>query len=448
MGRRRIRVVIMGAGGRDFHNFNVYFRDNQDYEVVAFTASQIPGVANRRYPPSLAGRLYPEGIPIVPETMLEDLIKKDFIDVAALSYSDLTYKEVGEKISRVLSAGASFVILGPLDTMLESSKPVIAVTAVRTGSGKSSVSREIALALRDRGLNVVPVRHPMAYTSFEHPVQRFSSIEDLDRMGVTIEEREEYEHYINLGFTVYAGIDYGEVLREVEKIADVILWDGGNNDWPFYRPDFMITVADAIRPGEEVSSFPGEVNVRMADAIIINKADQAPRRSIDEIISNVKRVNPRALISIAESEVYVDDPEAIRGKRVVIVEDAPTITHGGAPYGAGLVAAKKYCVEAIVDPRPHAKGIIAEAYKKYPHIDRVIPSIGYSERQRRDLEETLRIVDADIILSATPIDLTRIISVDKPIVRVYYRVKIVEGPTISELVEMFLERARSKLGGD
>ena len=441
----RRRVIIMGAGGRDFHNFNVYFRNNRDYEVVAFTASQIPGIASRRYPPSLAGPLYPEGIPIISEELLEDFIKKRFIDLVVLSYSDLSYSEVGEKLSKALSMGASFMVLGPLDTMLESSKPVIAVTAVRTGAGKSSVSREIAVTLRERGYQVIPVRHPMAYTSFEYPVQRFSSIEDLDRMGVTIEEREEYEHYINLGFTVYAGIDYGEVLREVERVADVILWDGGNNDWPFYRPDFMITVADALRPGEEVSSYPGEVNARMADAIIINKVDQAPKSSVEQIVSNIKRINSRASISLAESEVYVDSPEAVKGRRVVVVEDAPTVTHGGAPYGAGLVAAKKYDAGVVVDPRPYARGIIAEAYRRYQHMDRVVPSIGYTEDQRRDLEETLKAVDADVILSATPIDLSRLINVDKPIVRVYYRVKIVEGPSITDLIDEFLERAKPRL---
>ncbi|MCE4619661.1 MAG: cyclic 2,3-diphosphoglycerate synthase [Desulfurococcales archaeon] len=439
------RVVIMGAGGRDFHNFNVVFRDNPDYEVVAFTSTQIPGIEGRRYPPELAGPLYPSGIPIVPEEELERIVKENNVDLVVLAYSDLLYNAVGRKMSTALGAGASFMILGPNDTMLLSAKPVIAVTAVRTGAGKSSVSREVVRILREKGYRVVPVRHPMAYGNLaEMAVQRFETLEDLDKYKVTIEEREEYEHYIKNGVVVYAGVDYGRILEEAEKEADIILWDGGNNDWPFYKPDYMIVVADAMRPGHEVSSFPGEVNVRMADAVIINKADQASKEAVETIKKNVREVNPRAKISVAVSEVIVDNPDAIRGKKVVVVEDSPTVTHGGSPYGAGYVAAKKYGAE-IVDPKPHAKGIIAEMYREYKHMGPVVPSTGYSPEQIRDLEETLNAVPADVIVSGTPISLERIVKVNKPIVQVRYRIKIIEGPSLEELVDEFLERSKDRL---
>ncbi len=438
--------MIMGAGGRDFHNFNVYFRDNPEYKVVAFTAAQIPGIEGRRYPPELAGRLYPDGIPIVPEEDLVEIVKRAGVDLVVLAYSDLLYDDVGHKLSAALGAGASFMILGPRDTMLESAKPVIAVTAVRTGAGKSTVSRSVARILMEKGLRVVPVRHPMAYGDLaKMAVQRFETLEDLDKYGVTIEEREEYEHYLRQGMVVYAGVDYGRILYEAEREADVILWDGGNNDWPFYRPDYMITVADAMRPGHEVASFPGEVNVRMADAVIINKVDQAQEEDVERIKENIRRVNPRAKISLARSEVVVDNPDMIRGKRVVVVEDSPTVTHGGAPYGAGYVAAVKYGAAEIVDPRPYAKGIIAEMYKEYPHMDKVVPSTGYTPEQIRDLEETLNSIPADVVVSGTPIDLSRVIRINKPIVQVRYELRIVEGPTLEEMVEEFLERTRHKL---
>jgi len=441
-----VRVLIMGAGGRDFHNFNVVFRDNPEYRVVAFTAAQIPGIEGRRYPAELAGRLYPEGIPILPEEELEDIVRRHSVDVVVLAYSDLLYDEVGHKLSAALASGASFMILGPRDTMLQSAKPVIAVTAVRTGAGKSSVSRRVVKILGDKGFRVVPVRHPMAYGDLARmAVQRFETLEDLDRWGVTIEEREEYEHYLRMGVVVYAGIDYGRILVEAEKEADIILWDGGNNDWPFYVPDYMIVVADAMRPGHEVGSFPGEVNLRMADAIIINKADQAPPENIRKIKENVRRVNPKARISVAESVVTVDDPKMIEGKRVVVVEDSPTVTHGGAPYGAGYVAAKKYGAAEIVDPRPYAKGIIAEMYKEYPHMGPVVPSTGYTPEQIKDLEKTLNSIPADVIVAGTPISLERLVRVNKPIVQVRYEIRIVEGPTLEELVEEFLERASRRL---
>lgn len=443
---RPVKVLIMGAGGRDFHNFNVFFRGKPEYRVVAFTAAQIPGIAGRRYPPELAGSLYPEGIPIVPEDELEEVIKSHGVDLVVLAYSDLAYNSVGSKLSRVLASGASFMILGPRDTMLQSSKPVVAVTAVRTGAGKSSVSRAITRVLLSRGFRVAPIRHPMAYKDLRRAaVQKFSSYEDLDRYEVSVEEREEYEQYIRMGLTVYAGVDYGRVLMEAEREADVILWDGGNNDWPFIKPDYMITVADAMRPGQEVLSFPGEVNARMADAVVINKADQARPGAVEEIKLNIARVNPRARISVAESVVEVDDPDAVRGKRVVVVEDSPTVTHGEAPYAAGYVAAVKYGAAEIVDPRPYAVGVIKRMYEEYPHMERVVPSTGYTERQLRDLEETLKRIPADVIVSGTPADLSRLISVDKPIVRVRFEVKVVEGPSIEELVDEFLERAKAKL---
>ena len=448
MSQRRLKVVIMGAGGRDFHNFNTVFRDKPEYQVLAFTATQIPGIVGRRYPGELAGSLYPSGIPIIPEEMLEDYVKKWGVDLVVLSYSDLTYAEVGEKLSRALAAGASFMILGPRDTMLPSSKPVLAVTAVKTGAGKSSVSRALIRELRSRGYKTIPIRHPMAYGDLaKMAVQRFETLEDLDRYNVTVEEREEYEHYIRQGIVVYAGIDYGRILAEVEREADIILWDGGNNDWPFIEPDYMITVVDAMRPGLEVAAFPGEVNARMADHIIVNKVDEAPRENVEKIIGNIKRINPGAKISLAASRVLVEDPDMIKGRRVVVVEDSPTVTHGGAPYGAGMVAARLYGASEIVDPRPYAVGIIKKMYEEYPHMDKVVPSTGYTPEQVRDLEETLKRVPADVIVSGTPIDLSRVVSVDKPIVQVRYEIEVVEGPGIGEIVDAFLERAGRKLNG-
>ena len=440
------RVIILGAGGRDFHNFNVYFRDNPKYRVVAFTAAQIPGILGRRYPPELAGPRYPEGIPIIPESEFEEAVKAMHVDLVVLSYSDLTYEDVGEKLSRALAAGASFMILGPKETMLYSSKPVIAVTAVRTGCGKSTVSRALVERLSKEGLRVVPIRHPMAYGDLARmAVQRFASYEDLDRYNVTVEEREEYEQYIRLGLVVYAGVDYGKVLAEAEKEADVILWDGGNNDWPFIKPDYMITVADAMRPGQEVSSFPGEVNARMADLVIINKADQAKPGAIEEIKRNIARINPKADIAVAESVVTVDQPELISGKRVIVLEDSPTVTHGGAPYAAGYVAATKYGASEIVDPRPYAVGIIKELYEEYPHMGPVLPSTGYTEAQLRDLEETINRIDADAVVMGTPADITRLIKINKPVVRVRYELRIIEGPSIDDIIKEFLDRVKDKL---
>jgi predicted GTPase len=443
---RPIRVVILGAGGRDFHNFNVFFRDREEFRVVAFTSTQIPGVGGRVYPAELAGKLYPNGIPIVSEDELEDVIAREGVDLAVLSYSDLTYDAVGRLISRVLATGASFMVLGPRETMLGSSKPVIAVTAVRTGAGKSSVSRRVARVLLEKGFKVSPIRHPMAYRDLRGSiVEVYETIRDLDSRRVTLEEREEYEHYVRMGLKVYAGVDYSYVLRLAERGADVILWDGGNNDWPFIKPDYMITVADAMRPGQEISSFPGEVNVRLADLVIINKSDQAGREAVEKVKRNIRSVNPRAKISVAVSNVYIREPELVKGKRVVVVEDSPTVTHGEASYGAGYVASLKYGAREVVDPRPYAVGIIAELYKQYPHMGKVVPSTGYNDAQIRDLEETLRRVPADVIVSGSPIDLGRLINPGKPIVRAYYEVEVIEGPTIEEAVEEFLERVRGRI---
>ena len=445
---RRTRVVIVGAGGRDFHNFNVYYRDNPEYEVVAFTASQIPGVERRRYPPELAGKLYPDGIPILPEKDLGEIIRKYHVDEVVLSYSDLTYDVVGHLLSVTLANGASFKILSPRETMLTSFRPLIAVTATRTGAGKSTVSRAVVRELLNRGLKPVPIRHPMAYGDLrEMEVQVFRTYEDLERWKVTIEEREEYEQYIRMGLPVLAGVDYGKILREAEKMGDVILWDGGNNDFPFYRFDYMITVADAMRPGHEVGSFPGEVNVRMADAVIINKVSQVSEEDLRKVVDNVRAVNPKARIVKADMEVSVDKPELIAGKKALVIEDSPTVTHGGVPYAAGYVAAKKFGAEEIIDPRPYAVGILKGLYQEYPHMKEVLPSTGYTPEQLRDLEETVKRVPADVVVLGTPADITRLITIDKPVVKVRWELKVVEGPTIPEMIAEFLERASERISG-
>ena len=442
---RRTKVIIVGAGGRDFHNFNVYYRDNSEYEVVAFTAAQIPGVERRRYPPELAGHLYPDGIPIFPEKDLGKLIKEYHVDEVVLSYSDLPYEDVGRILSTALANGASFKILSPRETMIPSFRPVIAVTAVRTGAGKSTVSRAVVKELLNRGLRPIPVRHPMAYGDLkEMIVQIFKTYEDLERWKVTVEEREEYEQYIRMGLPVLAGVDYGKIVREAERLGDVILWDGGNNDFPFFKFDYMITVADAMRPGHEVGSFPGEVNTRMADAVIVNKVSQARKEDVDKVINNVKAVNPKAKIVKADMEVVVDDPAKVEGKKVLVIEDSPSVTHGGLPYGAGYVAAKKYGAAEIIDPRPYAVGVIKQLYELYPHMKEVLPSTGYTPEQLRDLEETIKNVPADAVILGTPADITRLIKIDKPVVRVRWELKVLEGPSIKELIDEFLERVKSK----
>jgi predicted GTPase len=429
------RVAIIGAAGRDFHVFNTVYRWSKEYKVVAFLMTQIP-IPNRRYPPSLSGT--PEGIPIYTWKSYEELtrlLKELRIDEAVLAYSDLLYEEVGHIISAVLASGASFKIHGPNDTYLDSIKPVIAVTATRTGAGKSTVAREIARELAFRGLKVVAVRHPMPYRELEESVvEVFRRPEDLDKL--TFEEREEYEHYVEMGIPVLAGVDYGQVLREAERLGDVLLWDGGNNDFPFFRPNFMVVVTDAMRAGHEVGSFPGEVNLRLADAVIITKVSEAKRESVEKVVANIKKVNPRAAVTKADLEVYVD--RDIAGKRVLVIEDAPTVTHGGLPYAVGYVAAVKYGAE-VVDPRPHAVGVIKKVYEEYG-TGPVLPSLGYTPEQKRDLEETIRRIEADVVLIATPAKIEKVIRIDKPIARVSWRLKVLEGPSIKELVDAFLQR--------
>ncbi len=439
------RVIIIGAAGRDFHNFLVYFKDNPEYEVVAFTATQIPGIERRRFPPELAGPRYPQGIPIYPESELPRLIKELKVDEVVLSYSDLTYNDVGRIASTALSAGASFKLLSPFDTALRSFKPVIAVTAVRTGAGKSTVSRAVVRELIKTGLKVVPIRHPMPYGDLvKSVVQVFRTESDFDKYGITVEEREEYEQYIRLGLPVLAGVDYGRILLEAEKMGDVILWDGGNNDCPFIRPDYMITVADAMRPGQEVSSYPGEVNARLADAVVVNKVSRAGRENVEKVVSNVRKINPKAKVVLADMEVTVDRPELIKGKKVAVVEDSPSVTHGGLPYGAGYVAAEKYGAAEIVDPRPYAVGIIKTMLEEYPHMGSVVPSTGYTPEQLRDLNETLRRMDVDVVVLGTPADISKLLSIDVPIVKVSWELKVLEGPTIEDLVKEFLTRVGLK----
>jgi predicted GTPase len=438
------KVVVIGASGRDYHVFNVYFRNNPEYRVVAFLQTQIPGIAGRRYPPTLAGPLYPEGIPIVSFELFEDVVKTYKVEEAVLAYSDLLYSELGHVLSRILASGVSFRIIGPSESTIESSKPVISVLGVKTGVGKSTVSREVVIELNKRGIKVGVVRHPMPYGDLEKAsVQVFHTLEDLDKYEVTIEEREEYEPYLRMGFRVYAGVDYGRLLNIVERENDVILWDGGNNDWPFYRSDFTIVVADAMRPGVEINSYPGEVNLYLADAVIINKSDQAKPGALEEIKRNISSRNPRAHISIAVSDVTVDKPELLEGRKALVIEDSPTVTHGGLPYAAGFVAAKKYGAE-IVDPRLSATAFFKKIYEEYPHMGPVLPSTGYTPEQLAELEKTVNNTPADVVVLATPSDITRLIKINKPVVRVYYKLRVIEGPTIRDYIEMFLERAKKR----
>ena len=412
------RVVIMGAAGRDFHNFNVVYRDNKEYEVVAFTATQIPDIAGRKYPPELAGELYPDGIPILPEEDLTKIIKENDVDEVVFAYSDVSYQYVMGRSAIVNAAGADFKLIGPKRSMLKSTKPVIAVCAARTGCGKSQVSRKVFEILSKR-YKVVSIRHPMPYGDLSKQIwQRFASYEDLDKHECTIEEREEYEPYIDMGGVVYAGVDYGEILREAEKEADVIIWDGGNNDYSFYKADFYITIVDPHRAGDEISYYPGEVNVRLADLIIVNKVDTASKESIEKVEENVRRINPEAKILRAESPVTMEG-EDITGKKALVIEDGPTLTHGGMKFGAGIVAAKNAGVE-IIDPRPYAEGSIKKAFEKYPHLKDVLPALGYGEKQIEELEKTINRAECDVVISATPINIQRVVNVNKPIVRVKY----------------------------
>ena len=437
----RKNVIILGAGGRDFHNFNVYFRDNPEFNVVAFTATQIPNISNRTYPPSLAGHLYPNGIPILPQEELEKLIKEKKVEEAYLSYSDIECKEFMDIMSRVLSAGAEFSILSPEQTMIKSPKPVIAICASRTGAGKSTVSRYVSRFLKKLETKFVVIRHPMAYGSFEQSWQRFEKYEDLEKYNCTIEEREEYEGHIKMGNIVYAGIDYGEILKHAVNEADIILWDGGNNDWPFYKPDIWITVVDPLRPGGEIESFPGGVNTRMADIIVVNKVNAAPKENIEKVVENVRKINSRAIIVKVASELSVDNPELIRGKKVLVVEDGPTVTHGHLSFAAGYIAAKEYGAKEIVDPRPYAIGSIREAFEKYQHIGPVLPALGYGEKQMKELEQVINKAEADVIILGTPSDISRYLNLNKPVVRVSYEIKDVEVPSLRDvLYELMKER--------
>ena len=437
------RVIIMGAAGRDFHNFNIFFRDNPEYEVVAFTASQIPNISNRTYPPELAGKFYPKGIPIYPEEHLEDLIKKYKIDEVVLAYSDLVSDEVLEKISKVLASGANFRILGIRDTMLKTEIPVIAVTASRTGAGKSTVSKKIARILRDKGVKFAVVRHPMPYGDLRKSViQKFSKIEDLAFYGCTIEEREEYETHIAEGNVVYAGVDYEKILKDIEKEKyELILWDGGNNDWPFYKPNLYITVIDPLRPGHEIRSFPGLVNLLLADVVIVNKVNVANEESIKSVVSNVNKINKKAKIIMAASEVTADKPELLKGKRALIIEDGPTVTHGSLGYAAGYIAAKKYGAE-IIDPRNYVFGSIKEIYDKYDHIGTVLPALGYGRKQMKELEEIINKVPADVIVLGTPSDISKYLKINKPVVKVSYEIKEVNEPSLEDVIEDFLNNIK------
>jgi len=427
-------LVIMGAAGRDFHVFNCMYRDNEDFNVVAFTATQIPHIEDRRYPVDLAGSLYPEGIPIVPEEQLDVLLDSGDVDEVIFAYSDVSNDYITKMRARVVTKDVEFSTFDIEASMLPSNKPVIAITAVRTGCGKSQVSRRITDILRDLGLKTVAIRHPMPYGDLSaQTVQRFATYDDLKKHDCTIEEREEYEPHIANGVVVYAGADYGAILAEAEKEADVIVWDGGNNDTPFYKPDLWICVADPHRPGDELTYFPGTANFRHADVILIGKVGHADPAAVELVRGNARRVNPSATVLLRESPLDIPDPDAIAGKRVLVIEDGPTTTHGGMPYGAGIMAATICGVGELVDPRPYAVGEIAETYKKYPNIGDLLPAMGYGDEQIQDLEQTVNAVDCDLVLVATPIDLTRLIEIEKPNMRIGYSLKPADGQ-LAELV--------------
>lgn len=429
----------MGAAGRDFHNFNAYFRSRPEYRVVAFTATQIPDIEGRVYPPILAGSLYPEGVPIFPEEDLPELIRKYAVDQVVFAYSDVSHGYVVSRASVAMAAGADFRLMGPRTTMLEARKPVVAVCAVRTGVGKSQTTRRVCAILKDRGKRVVAVRHPMPYGDLAaQACQRFADYADLDLHRCTIEEREEYEPHIDRGIVVYAGVDYGRILEEAEKEADVIVWDGGNNDIPFYRPAVHIVLADPHRPGHELEYHPGETNLRMADAIVINKVDTADLQGITTVRRNIMEANPKAVIVEAASPLFVPEGHLIRGKRVLVIEDGPTLTHGEMLYGAGVVAARKFGAAELVDPRPFAVGSIRRTYEKYSHIGALLPAMGYGDKQIRELEETVNRSDADLVLGATPIDLGRVLKLNKPVLRLRYELQEIGRPDLTDVLEKVL----------
>ena len=445
------KVIIIGAAGRDFHNFNTYYRGNENYDVVAFTAAQIPDIDGRKYPAELAGDLYPDGIPIYAEEELPKLIKELKVDDCVFAYSDVTYNKVMSMSAIVNVAGANFILLGPEDTMVKSTKPVIAVVATRTGCGKSQTSRKVIEYLMEQGLKVVAIRHPMPYGDLaEQKVQRFATLEDLKKHKCTVEEMEEYEPHVIRGNVIYAGVDYEAIVRAAEEDTDgcdVIIWDGGNNDFSFYKPDLTITVADPHRPGTELNYYPGEVNLRLADAIIINKMDTASPEGIQTVRENIEKVNPKAIVIDGASPISVDDPSLINGKKVLVVEDGPTLTHGGMKLGAGTVAARKFGAAELVDPRPFTVGKLSETFKIYPNIGILLPAMGYGEQQLKDLETTINNTECDAVVIGTPIDLNRIIKIDKPNTRVYYDLQEIGKPDLDEVLCEFLERNSLYKGG-
>lgn len=435
----RIKTIIMGAAGRDFHNFNLVYRDNEAYEVVAFTATQIPNIDGRIYPPELAGKLYPNGIPIYDEENLEDLIRKNVIEEVVFSYSDMAHEKVMHKASRVQASGAHFKLLGGQQTMVKSTKPVVAICAVRTGCGKSQTTRRVAEILKQAGKKVAVIRHPMPYGDLAaQAVQRYATLDDLATHDCTIEEMEEYEPHINAGTIVYAGVDYEAILRQAEREADVILWDGGNNDLPFYYPDIFITVVDPHRPGHELTYYPGETNLLMADAVVINKIDTAHGKDIDTVRGNIHKTNPQAVIVDAASPITVENTALITGKRALVIEDGPTLTHGEMRYGAGIVAAEKFGAADLVDPRQYSVGTITETYDKYPDIGLLLPAMGYGEKQMKDLEATIAKAECDVVIIGTPIDLRRVINIKQPSVRVTYDLQEIGKPTLTEVLKPIL----------
>ena len=434
----RTRVLIMGAAGRDFHNFNVIYRNDPQSKVVAFTATQIPNIEGRLYPPELSGELYPDGIPILDEVDLSQLISEFKVDDVVFAYSDVSHEYVMHKASEVLKCGSNFKLLGGEKTMIKSNKPVIAIGAVRTGSGKSQTTRRVAEVLTDAGVSVAVIRHPMPYGDLtKQKVQRFATIEDLKKHDCTIEEMEEYEPHIDRGSVVFAGIDYKAILNKAEKEADIILWDGGNNDMPFYKPDLFLVIVDPHRPGHELLFYPGESNLLMADVVVINKMDTAEPENIATVKANIASVNPGATIIEAASPVTVEKPDVIKGKRCLVVEDGPTLTHGGMKFGAGIVAAEKFGATEVVDPRPWITGTIAETFESYPDIGKLLPAMGYGEQQIKDLEATINAADCDVVIIGTPIDLRRLLHIEKPSVRVTYNLKETGRPTVANVLEPF-----------
>ena len=432
------KVIIMGAAGRDFHNFNTYFRDNPNFQVVAFTATQIPDIEGRSYPAVLAGKLYPDGIPIFAEDELDSLIRKFNVTKVYFSYSDVAHEYVMHKASQAQAAGASFVLLGPKDTMVKSVKPVVSVCAVRTGCGKSQTSRKVATILKAKGRRVAAIRHPMPYGDLaKQKVQRFAELADLDRHECTIEEREEYEPHIMAGIIIYAGVDYEAILREAEKEADVILWDGGNNDFPFYKSDLEIVVADPLRAGHEMLYYPGETNFRRADVLVLNKMDYASPEGVEKVLANLRKVNPSAIVIKANSALVIKDSSLIRGKRVLVIEDGPTVTHGGMGIGAGYVAAQRFGAAEIVDPRPAAVGTIKSTFEKYRHLEKVLPAMGYGDKQVRELAATIEKIDCDLIVSGTPIDLNRLFKPKQPLLHIGYELEEIGSPTLEDVLAKF-----------